>query len=82
MSDSTRDQIGEFIRSELVIEADEVINNDTNLFSSSIIDSMNLLELVSFLEQTFSIAISPTELTLDHFDTVDRIADYVASKTA
>jgi acyl carrier protein len=43
------------------------------LFSSGLVDSFGVLELIAFLETTFGIHIDPAQHDLTEFDTVDRI---------
>ena len=54
------------------------VEDDTPLFSSGIIDSFGVLELISFLEDTFKIDIDTTQYDLRSFDTVRKIAALVA----
>lgn len=54
------------------------VEDDTPLFSSGIIDSFGVLELISFLEDTFEIEIDTTRYDLSAFDTVRKIAALVA----
>ena len=55
--------------------------DDTPIFSANVLDSMDVLRLIMALEQRFSIKISPFDVTIEMFDTVEGIAD-VASKGA
>ncbi len=57
------------------------INADQALFSSGIIDSISLMELVSYLEKRYQIKVGASELTLDHFDSLGRIVRFVSRKT-
>ena len=54
------------------------VEDDTPLFSSGIIDSFGVLELISFLEDTFEIEIDTTQYDISAFDTVRKIAALVA----
>lgn len=54
------------------------VEDDTPLFSSGIIDSFGVLELISFLEDTFKIEIDMTQYELSAFDTVRKIAALIA----
>ena len=50
---------------------------DTDLFDEGLIDSMDSLILVTFLEKTFDITINPQHLTDNPFNSVNDIADLV-----
>lgn len=54
---------------------------DTSLLGSRVLDSMAILELVAYLEQTFAIQVADDELVPEHFDSLEAIARYVAMKT-
>jgi acyl carrier protein len=53
---------------------------DESLFESGLLDSFSLTDLVSALEREFGIAIPDGDLTPRKFDTVERIAAYVAQR--
>jgi acyl carrier protein len=46
---------------------------DTALFSSGIVDSFGVLELIAFLEDRFGVEIDPARHDLAEFDTVAKI---------
>jgi acyl carrier protein len=51
---------------------------DTPLFSSGILDSMNLLDLVRFVESFYGIRIGPADMSLRNLDSIAQIKAYVA----
>lgn len=55
---------------------------DASFLNEGIIDSMNILELVMFVEEQFGVKVEDEEIIPDNFDSVSRIAAYVGSKTA
>lgn len=55
--------------------------NDTALFSSGLLDSFHLVELVSFIESEAEIRIKPMEVNLHNLDSVNQILDFVTKKT-
>jgi acyl carrier protein len=52
------------------------LTDDTELFSRGLIDSLNVVELVTFVEGELGRPIPPADITLDNFDSIDRIARY------
>lgn len=50
------------------------------LFSAGIIDSINLIELITFTEQHFAVRVPAEDVTLDNWDSVEKILAYVARK--
>jgi acyl carrier protein len=47
------------------------------LFSSGILDSFTMISVVTCLEKSFGIRVRPVDITLENFDSLDRIARYV-----
>ena len=58
------------------------IDRDTPLFSSGIVDSFGVLELIAFLEQQFGIEIDPARHDIEEFDSAARIAALVTALKA
>ena len=55
---------------------------DTLLFSSGLVDSFAMIDLVTFVETETGAAMSAGDITLDNLDSIDRIVAYVQSKAA
>ena len=79
---SETDTILQFIRDELDDVPDDHIEVDTPLFRSRLLDSMNLLSLITFLEARFAIAISSADVVFENLDSVQHIVAFVARKRA
>jgi len=54
------------------------IEVDTPLFSTGIVDSFGVLELIAFLEETFGVEIDPARHDILEFDTIAKITALVA----
>jgi acyl carrier protein len=55
------------------------LKHDDNLFSTGVVDSFGVLELIAFLEDEFRITIDTGRHDLSEFDSVDRIVALVGS---
>ena len=66
----------EYIQTHFGVQEDEY-DKGTLLFSSGILDSFNLVSLMSYIEREAGFRINPTEVSLDNFDSIDRILRYV-----
>ena len=53
---------------------------DTSLLENGIVDSVNVLELVMFIEGTFDVKVDDSEITPNNFDSVSKLAEYVRGK--
>lgn len=55
---------------------------DTSLVDSGMIDSLSVVTFVRRLEDAFDIEVTMTDMTLDNFDTIQLICDFVGRKLA
>lgn len=55
--------------------------DDASFLDEGIVDSMNVLELVTFVEDTFGVTVADQDIVPDNFDSVSRLAAYVQSRT-
>lgn len=56
--------------------------NDASFLEEGIIDSLGIIELVSFVEKRFGISVADHELLPENFDSVNRLCSFIASKLA
>lgn len=57
-------------------------DNDASFLQEGILDSVGVMELVGFVESTFGIKVSPSEVTPEHFDSVNKLTAFIQSKQA
>ncbi|MFK7880414.1 acyl carrier protein [Roseobacter sp.] len=77
----TCDDIYELLSDELGIETDD-IEPATLLFSEGIVDSFALVTMMMFVEERAGIRISPTDVNLDNFDSINRILAFAQRESA
>ncbi len=58
------------------------LDPDGSLIDEQVLDSLGVLEVASFLEQHYLIEVDPVELVADNFESLNRIAGFVARKLA
>lgn len=58
------------------------LQNDTGLISGRILDSLATLQLTQFLQDRFDVEVRPEEMTEEYLDTIDKIAELIASHKA
>jgi acyl carrier protein len=61
-------------------KADTVVDSDTLLLEEKVIDSMGVIELVTFLEATYGVEFTDDDLTVDNFKTIGSISNLIVSK--
>ena len=56
------------------------LTDEGSFLENGVIDSTGFLELVTFLEQTYDIAIADRELVPENLDSLRRVTEFVARK--
>lgn len=56
------------------------LREDSSFLEDGIIDSTGILELVSFLETTYSISVKDEELVPENLDSINNILSYLHTK--
>lgn len=56
------------------------LRHNTLLLEKKIIDSVGMLELIGFVEKTFSITVPDEDISPEHFGTVEKITAYIARR--
>lgn len=82
MKDEIIQKTGAYIASNVLKQPNRVIKADQSLISSGLIDSFSLVDLALFVEDTFNVHLDDSELNKEVFDTLDQLAELVASRAA
>jgi acyl carrier protein len=56
--------------------------DEASFLENGIIDSMNVMELISFVEENFHVEVADEDIVPDNFDSVSKIGAYVRRRTA
>jgi len=54
--------------------------DEASFLDEGIVDSMNVLELVNFVEDRFGIKVTDTDIVPDNFDSVGKLAAFIQGK--
>ena len=83
MTDTFASEIKAFIVSNFLFgQEGGGLADDQSFLETGVIDSTGLLELVSFVEQRYGIAIADRELVPENLDSLRNISQFVARKVA
>ena len=74
------DRIRDFISSELMFEDSSTNLTDDTPLLAGVIDSLGLMQLISFIEEEFDVAIDDAEVTATNFRTVGDIQRLIEQK--
>ena len=74
-----RETLRRYLHEQQGLECEE-FDDDTLLFSSGLIDSFSMVDLIMFIEDTAGVRVHPADVTLDNFDSIDRILAFVETR--
>ena len=81
MTSGIKAQIRNFIvENYLFGDTSHPLEDDTSLIETDIIDSTGVLELVTYLEDTFQISIQDAEIVPANLNSITSISTFVATK--
>ncbi len=75
-----KDRLATFVNANFVKDSGKAINDNTSFLDDGIIDSTGVLELVSFLEESFSFRIEDEEIMPDNLDSINKLLVFVEKK--
>jgi len=77
----TKAVIEKFIVEELMVSPPgTVLDPDESLVSSGVIDSLAILRLIAFVEETFGVTVADDEVVPENFETVNIIKEFVEAR--
>lgn len=79
MDKEMKEKIRRFIKNRFM-QAGESIDDHSSLFGGNVIDSFGMIELMAFIEEHFKITISPIEVTIENFDSINKIIELIKKK--
>jgi acyl carrier protein len=80
LTSSIEQTIHAFLQEKFPLARKAGISRDTALLEKGILDSLGILDVVSFLESEFSIVIRDEELVPENFHSLDTLAAFVLKK--
>ncbi len=75
----TRDVLLQFVQEKLGGAAD--VQDDTLLFSTNLIDSFSLVDLILLIEQETKTKVAPFDVSVENLDSIARILRFVETRT-
>lgn len=75
-------EIRDFMSRTFLVEVGRDVKADTDLFEAGVIDSYGFIDLVAFIEKSFSVSLSDDDLTSPEMSTFTGISQLVTSRQA
>jgi acyl carrier protein len=79
-SPAVRHAVRDFIQENYLLDGSNDLSDEDSLLERQVMDSTGVLELVSFLEETFGVKVEDDELVPENLDSIARIAQFVRQK--
>lgn len=73
---NTKEILKKFI-DEVLLDNETQVGYDTMLIESELLDSLSIAELITFIEDIFSVTISDDYFDIENFNTIDSLADLI-----
>ena len=76
-------QIRQYIAQNLLFSSNGFKYSDNASFlEEGIVDSLGIMDLTMYIQESYGVTISDAELTPDNFDSVNKVAQYIQHKLA
>ena len=72
--------IRNFIIENFLFEEDENLKEETSFLEGGVIDSTGILELVTFLEETFEFTVEDEEMVPENLDSIANVVKFIQKK--
>ena len=75
---SDREAVREFIAKKLAKSREQALVADSeNIIETGLLDSLGVMQLVPFIEETFSVTVKDEDIVPENFESVDAISAYI-----
>ena len=75
-----RDALLDFFRKKMRVDVSS-LTDDSPLFSSGLVDSFGMVELITFLESAAGIRIDAMDVAMENIDTIRSIMAFIEEKS-
>jgi acyl carrier protein len=80
-TDAAREQLRQFILNNyLFTDEQSALADDASFLDNGILDSMGILELIDFLDESFNVKVAGDELVPENLDSINSVLKFLASK--
>ncbi|MBD3320291.1 MAG: acyl carrier protein [Chitinivibrionales bacterium] len=74
------DDVKQFVVDNFLFGDDSKLQNDTSFLESGIIDSTGILEVITFIEETYDIKVEDEEMLPENLDSLNNISAFITRK--
>jgi len=81
MTTPLAEQLTAFIQDEIVLD-DVVVTGEFDLLLSGAVDSLGVIRITHWIEETLGVVVDPGDVTLENFQTIDKMAAYLDTRVS
>ena len=74
-----REALRQYVSEEL-LEEEAPVEDDENLLADGMVDSLGMLRLVAFIEESYGVRVPPQDFTIENFRTIETLDTYLSRK--
>lgn len=78
--DTVNERVRAFLVEHFPLVRKRGLNDDESLFQNGLVDSLGVVEVVTFLEREFQITVTDEDLLPENFESIECIGDFVQGK--
>jgi acyl carrier protein len=79
MAEKIQEQLLDFLTRNFLVSRDEIIL-DESLIDQGIIDSFGLIEIATFMEKEYDVAVTEKQMTRQNFGSVLKIVNFIKNE--
>ncbi|MFS4481482.1 acyl carrier protein [Hyunsoonleella sp. 2307UL5-6] len=61
-------------------DIEDGLETTDDLLGSGILDSIGMMKLITFIEESFDIKVDPEDMVIENFMTVENVVDFIKTK--
>jgi acyl carrier protein len=79
MTTALSEALTRFIQDEIVLD-DVLVDGDLDLLLTGVVDSLGVIRITHWMEETTGVVVDPGDVTLENFQTVHKMTAYLDSQ--
>ena len=80
MSEQMKNEVRSYLLSQGAAADADPFGDGDSLLEAGVIDSVGMVDLISFLETTYGVSVDEDDMTPENFDSINAIVAYVEQK--
>lgn len=75
-----KETLRDYVQQLLLTPSSTPLQTDDDLLGGGMIDSLGLMNMIAFIEETYGLTVPPEDMVIEHFMSIDTIAAYLESR--